>query len=67
MMNMYRVDVSYYYAEGQTSGHMEVAATSESEAVKSVLDYMQRNMRLYPEYRLHMIQVHKVRSADAAS
>jgi len=66
-MNMYRVDVNYHYNEGQTSGHMEIAAPNETEAIKSVLEYMQRNMKLYPDYRLHMIQVHKVRSLEGDS
>lgn len=66
-MNTYRVDVSYHHAEGQSCGHMEIAAASETEAVKSVLDYMQRNMRLYPDYRLHMIQVSKIRSHDGGT
>ncbi len=60
-MDTYRVNVHYYYAEGQSNGHMEVEASCESEAVKNVLDYMQRNMRLHPDYRLYMVQVAKAK------
>ncbi len=56
-MNKYFVTVLYYIAEGQTNGHMEVEAPNETEAIKQVLDYMQKNMRLHPEYRLNMVQV----------
>ena len=60
-MDTYRVNVHYYYAEGQSNGHMEVQALNESEAVKNVLDYMQSNMRLHPDYRLYMVQVSKAK------
>lgn len=60
-MDTYRVNVHYYYSEGQSNGHMEVEAANESEAVKNVLDYMQRNMRLHPDYRLYMVQVAKAK------
>lgn len=56
-MNKYLVTVLYYISDGQTNGHMEVQAPNESEAIKQVLDYMQQNMRLHPDYRLHMVQV----------
>lgn len=56
-MKKYLVTVLYSISEGQTNGHMEVEAANETEAIKQVLDFMQQNMRLHPDYRLNMVQV----------
>ncbi len=63
-MNTYRVNVLYYYSEGQTNGHMEVQAPDETQAIKKVLDFMQQNMKLYPDYTLSMIQVNKIHGEE---
>jgi hypothetical protein len=56
-MKKYFVTVLYYIAEGQTNGHMEVEAENETQAIINVLEFMQKNMRLHPDYRLNMVQV----------
>lgn len=59
-MSTYRISVLYYYADGQSNGHMEVQADNETDAIIQVLQYMQRSMKLHPEYRIHMVQVSKI-------